>query len=223
MVGFKSLVGHNFYFFYFPGSSSGRLSTGSHCSGTSLGDSGTHSDAESERKFRSAVNECCSYRKTKEPLENYDIPPSPVSLLSDRQKMSNGILNYDIPPSPISNEFLSGIQLNTPPPSVVTCTCDTLSNDIFYYNTSKESYIMPNESTLHNRLIKASKNYLKTVEEGVENKTDDKNLEYTNIPNLDGKVTAKCVVIDDNEENGIDLHLPDYVNVETPEMPVSCK
>lgn len=209
-------------------SSSGRLSTGSHCSGTSLGDSGTHSDAESERKFRSNVNDCCSYRRNKDITENYDVPPSPVSLLSDRQKMSNGILNYDIPPSPVTNEFLSGLQLNTPPPSFVSCSCDSLQSnkEEYYYNipNNKENLI-PNESTLHNRLIRAgSKNYLKTVDEGIETKTDETFLEYTNL-SVNGKVTAKCVVISDDEddESQIDLRLPEYVNVETPEMAVSCK
>ncbi|XP_026669368.1 phosphoinositide 3-kinase adapter protein 1 isoform X2 [Ceratina calcarata] len=50
-------------------SSSGRMSTASGCSGTSLGDSGTHSDAE-DRRLQNA-------REDKSGVMSYEIPPAP--------------------------------------------------------------------------------------------------------------------------------------------------
>lgn len=54
-------------------SSSGRLSTGSACSGASLGDSGTHSDHE-DRRFSSST---CRIGHPGSLLENYMVPPTP--------------------------------------------------------------------------------------------------------------------------------------------------
>ncbi|XP_076237197.1 DBB domain-containing protein stumps isoform X2 [Calliopsis andreniformis] len=50
-------------------SSSGRMSTASGCSGTSLGDSGTHSDTE-DRRLQNA-------REDKQGVMSYEIPPAP--------------------------------------------------------------------------------------------------------------------------------------------------
>ncbi|XP_051862654.1 phosphoinositide 3-kinase adapter protein 1 isoform X1 [Drosophila albomicans] len=52
-------------------SSSGRLSTGSNCSGASLGDSGTHSDHEDRRQFG------CRLGNPGTLLDNYLVPPPP--------------------------------------------------------------------------------------------------------------------------------------------------
>ncbi|KAL0274845.1 UNVERIFIED_CONTAM: hypothetical protein PYX00_002877 [Menopon gallinae] len=206
-------------------SSSGRLSTGSHCSGMSLGDSGTHSDPESERKYRSGANGCCTHRRGKDAAENYDVPPSPVALLASKQKMSNGIPNYDIPPVPVTqNVFVcsrfNGVHLSTPPP----CVVETQPRETFYYNLPSP---VPNESVLHNQLAKASsKNCLQALEECAESKTDEKAtpLEYMNLPSVDGRVTAKYVVIEDEEKlPSLDANLPNYVNVEPPEVEISCK
>ncbi|XP_055680044.1 uncharacterized protein LOC129788072 isoform X2 [Lutzomyia longipalpis] len=53
-------------------SSSGRMSTGSVCSGTSLGDSGTHSDHEDRRQIYN-----CRVGVPGSLMENYSIPPAP--------------------------------------------------------------------------------------------------------------------------------------------------
>lgn len=55
-------------------SSSGRMSTGSACSGTSLGDSGTHSDHEERRN---AYNSACRVGNPGSLMDNYLIPPPP--------------------------------------------------------------------------------------------------------------------------------------------------
>ncbi|XP_032597429.1 phosphoinositide 3-kinase adapter protein 1 isoform X2 [Drosophila grimshawi] len=52
-------------------SSSGRLSTGSNCSGASLGDSGTHSDHEERRQFG------CRLGTPGSLMDNYLVPPPP--------------------------------------------------------------------------------------------------------------------------------------------------
>ncbi|KRG02255.1 phosphoinositide 3-kinase adapter protein 1 isoform X2 [Drosophila mojavensis] len=52
-------------------SSSGRLSTGSNCSGASLGDSGTHSDHEDRRQFG------CRLGTPGSLMDNYLVPPPP--------------------------------------------------------------------------------------------------------------------------------------------------
>lgn len=52
-------------------SSSGRLSTGSNCSGASLGDSGTHSDHEERRQFGCRLGTAGSL------MDNYLVPPPP--------------------------------------------------------------------------------------------------------------------------------------------------
>ncbi|XP_059616168.1 phosphoinositide 3-kinase adapter protein 1 isoform X2 [Phlebotomus argentipes] len=53
-------------------SSSGRMSTGSVCSGTSLGDSGTHSDHEDRRQMYN-----CRVGVPGSLMENYSVPPAP--------------------------------------------------------------------------------------------------------------------------------------------------
>lgn len=210
MISSKQLINFNYI-----GSSSGRLSTGSHCSGTSLGDSGTHSDAESDRKPRSTNSSCCNTFKTKDGLDNYDIPPSPICLLSTKPKQSNGILNYDIPP-PLSKQ--NGLKHHWDNESCPSC--DSLSNDVNYYNLISKDIPIPNQSTLHNRLA-SSKNCLQIVEEDTETKTEDNCYEYINLPGLNGKVTAKCIVIGSDDEDETvkdtsipDINMPDYVNVE---------
>lgn len=55
-------------------SSSGRMSTGSACSGTSLGDSGTHSDHEERRH---AFSTTCQIGHPGSLMDNYMIPPAP--------------------------------------------------------------------------------------------------------------------------------------------------
>lgn len=193
----------------------------------SLGDSGTHSDPESERKYRSAANGCCNHRRGKDIAENYDVPPSPVALLASKHKMSNGISNYDIPPVPMQSEFvcsrINGVHLSTPPP----CVVEAQVRETFYYNLPSRDSPAPNESVLHNQLAKASsRSCLQALEESAESKTDEKAppFEYMNLPSVDGRVTAKYVVIEDEEKlPSLDVNLPDYVNVEPPEVEISCK
>ncbi|CAD7084728.1 unnamed protein product [Hermetia illucens] len=58
-------------------SSSGRMSTGSACSGTSLGDSGTHSDHEDRRQIYN-----CRLGNPGSLLDNYLVPPAPRPVLT---------------------------------------------------------------------------------------------------------------------------------------------
>lgn len=197
----------------FPGSSSGRLSTGSHCSGTSLGDSGTHSDAESERKNRSTSNSFSSNFKLKDSMDNYDVPPNPVCLANGKPKTSNGILNYDIPPCSLFNEYgLKQQDLDTE-----SClSSDSHTNEVNYYNLIGKDIPVPNQSTLHGNLAKAaSKNSLKTPE-----KTEESNCyEYINLPDAIGKDSVKSLQNgiegnDSKKPSNLEIQLPDYVNVE---------
>lgn len=83
-------------------SSSGRLSTGSNCSGTSLGDSGTHSDHD-ERRFG------CRLASPVVPMDNYLVPPTPRPVYTPTS--TPGDERHQIVfPSPMS----SCTKLNTP-------------------------------------------------------------------------------------------------------------
>ncbi|TMW44877.1 hypothetical protein DOY81_010042 [Sarcophaga bullata] len=83
-------------------SSSGRLSTGSNCSGTSLGDSGTHSDHE-ERRFG------CRLGSPGSLMDNYLVPPPPRPIFTPNS--TPGDERHQITfPSPMS----SCTRLNTP-------------------------------------------------------------------------------------------------------------
>ncbi|XP_037027608.1 phosphoinositide 3-kinase adapter protein 1 isoform X1 [Bradysia coprophila] len=61
-------------------SSSGRMSTGSACSGASLGDSGTHSDQEERRPVFS--NNTCRVGLPGSLMDNYLIPPTPRPVIT---------------------------------------------------------------------------------------------------------------------------------------------
>lgn len=115
-------------------SSSGRMSTGSVCSGASLGDSGTHSDHEDRRNI---FANACRIGQPGSLIDNYLIPPTPRPVLStvvdadSKNKSVNceGVDEIDssanehyvlfpsnIPVSPISNvshEYMNFSGLNT--------------------------------------------------------------------------------------------------------------
>ncbi|XP_021917615.1 phosphoinositide 3-kinase adapter protein 1 isoform X3 [Zootermopsis nevadensis] len=61
-------------------SSSGRMSTVSACSGTSLGDSGTHSDPEDRKMLSSPTDARNCGNGVKFGIQNYEIPPAPRPL-----------------------------------------------------------------------------------------------------------------------------------------------
>ncbi|KAK6627950.1 hypothetical protein RUM44_010432 [Polyplax serrata] len=192
-------------------SSSGRLSTGSHCSGASLGDSGTHSDAESERKSRSTSGSICNSFKVKDSLDNYDVPPNPVSLANGKPKTSNGILNYDIPPS---STLLSEYGLKQQWDNESCLSCDSQGNEVNYYNLVGKDIPIPNQSALHGPIIKAaSRNCLKAEKErGPDNKTEENNCyEYINLPGVDEVEGEKENI---KEGPNLEIQVPDYVNVE---------
>lgn len=62
--------------------SSGRLSTGSVCSGTSLGDSGTHSDHDERRPGNFTATNCRVGTPGSLLLDNYMVPPAPRPVSS---------------------------------------------------------------------------------------------------------------------------------------------
>lgn len=168
-----------------------------------MGDSGTHSDTESERKIRSSPsNGFCHTYKAKEILEDYDVPPpNPICFINNnnngnggnnsgnnKQKCSatNGILNYDIPPPSLTLSDYSFKQ-NWDNESCISTDSLNATNEVNYYNLlGKDVAITPNQSTLHSRLAKGpSKNLLKSVEENNKKTDDDNNCyEYINLPSL---------------------------------------
>lgn len=77
-------------------SSSGRLSTGSACSGASLGDSGTHSDPEDRRVFNASQHSCRVGTPGSLMLDNYLIPPTPrpVSATTPTSPCDSPCLKY---------------------------------------------------------------------------------------------------------------------------------
>lgn len=84
-------------------SSSGRLSTGSVCSGTSLGDSGTHSDHDERgRQMNFSAANCRVGTPGSLLMDNYMIPPAPRPVstpLTEEQRFSNANEHYIIFPS----------------------------------------------------------------------------------------------------------------------------
>ncbi|XP_054726447.1 phosphoinositide 3-kinase adapter protein 1 [Anastrepha obliqua] len=122
-------------------SSSGRLSTGSNCSGTSLGDSGTHSDHE-ERRFG------CRLGSPGTLMDNYLVPPPPRPVLTPNStpgeerhqlvfpspKSSHQRLN--MPTSPTGSEHYQMFPSNIP---VYTSQNLSTSQPNNYLNTIMEA------------------------------------------------------------------------------------
>ncbi|XP_036323209.1 uncharacterized protein LOC118737066 isoform X2 [Rhagoletis pomonella] len=122
-------------------SSSGRLSTGSNCSGTSLGDSGTHSDHE-ERRFG------CRLGSPAALMENYLVPPPPRPVLTpnstpgeERQQLvfpspKSSHQRLNIPTSPTGSEHYQMFPSNIP---VYTSQNLSTSQPNNYLNTIMEA------------------------------------------------------------------------------------
>ncbi|XP_019892071.2 uncharacterized protein LOC101895140 isoform X2 [Musca domestica] len=120
-------------------SSSGRLSTGSNCSGTSLGDSGTHSDHD-ERRF--------GCRLASPGMDNYLVPPTPRPVYTPNS--TPGDERHQIVfPSPMS----SCTKLNTP-------TSPTSSEHYQMFPSNIPVYSSQNLST-----SSSCNNYLNTIME----------------------------------------------------------
>lgn len=125
-------------------SSSGRLSTGSNCSGTSLGDSGTHSDHE-ERRFG------CRLASPAALMDNYLVPPPPRPVLTPNS--TPGEERHQLVfPSPKS----SLQRLNTPTSPTDGEHYQMFPSNIPVYTSQNLSTSQPN-------------NYLNTIIEAKEN------------------------------------------------------
>ncbi|KAM7359221.1 DBB domain-containing protein stumps isoform 4-T4 [Cochliomyia hominivorax] len=121
-------------------SSSGRLSTGSNCSGTSLGDSGTHSDHE-ERRFG------CRLGSPGSLMDNYLVPPPPRPIFTPNS--TPGDERHQITfPSPMS----SCTRLNTPTSPTNSEHYQMFPSNIPVYNSQ-------------NLTSSTSNNYLNTIME----------------------------------------------------------
>ncbi|XP_067619172.1 uncharacterized protein stumps isoform X2 [Eurosta solidaginis] len=126
-------------------SSSGRLSTGSNCSGTSLGDSGTHSDHE-ERRFG------CHHPSNAAILDNYLVPPAPRPVLLTPNSTPGEERQQLVFPSPKS----SNTRLNTPTSPTGSEHYQIFPSNIPVYTSQNLSTSQPN-------------NYLNTIMEAKEN------------------------------------------------------
>ncbi|XP_004534124.1 uncharacterized protein LOC101453892 isoform X2 [Ceratitis capitata] len=125
-------------------SSSGRLSTGSNCSGASLGDSGTHSDHE-ERRFG------CRLASPATLMDNYLVPPPPRPVLTPNS--TPGEERHQLVfPSPKS----SLQRLNTPTSPTGSEHYQIFPSNIPVYTSQNLSTSQPN-------------NYLNTIMEAKEN------------------------------------------------------
>ncbi|XP_029405857.2 uncharacterized protein LOC105225788 isoform X2 [Bactrocera dorsalis] len=125
-------------------SSSARLSTGSNCSGTSMGDSGTHSDHE-ERRFG------CRLGSPAALMDNYLIPPPPRPVLTPNS--TPGEERHQLVfPSPKS----SLQRLNTPTSPTGGEHYQMFPSNIPVYTSQNLSTSQPN-------------NYLNTIMEAKEN------------------------------------------------------
>ncbi|XP_026481974.1 uncharacterized protein LOC113389136 [Ctenocephalides felis] len=123
-------------------SSSGRLSTGSVCSGASLGDSGTHSDNE-DRKM-SLKHLSIDQTKKQSNFDNYLIPPAPRPLLQlpvrsniERFTSPTGQEHYiRFPPSnqPVVTSSFNSRTNQTPPLTPVTPQTPPLFSTMDYGN-----------------------------------------------------------------------------------------
>ncbi|XP_075148805.1 DBB domain-containing protein stumps isoform X2 [Haematobia irritans] len=122
-------------------SSSGRLSTGSNCSGTSLGDSGTHSDHD-DRRFG------CRLASPVVPMDNYLVPPTPRPVYTPTSTPGDE-RHHIVFPSPMS----SCSKLNTP-------TSPTSSDHYQMFPSNIPVYTSQNLSS-----SSSGNNYLNTIME----------------------------------------------------------
>uniref|UniRef100_A0A1A9WPE8 DBB domain-containing protein n=1 Tax=Glossina brevipalpis TaxID=37001 RepID=A0A1A9WPE8_9MUSC len=129
-------------------SSSGRLSTGSNCSGTSLGDSGTHSDHE-ERRFG------CRLVSPGSLIDNYLVPPPPRPVFTpnstpgdERHQIvfpspMSSCTRLNSPTSPLGNEHYQMFPSNIP---VYNSQSTNNSQSNNYLNTIMEANHEPDHN-----------------------------------------------------------------------------
>ncbi|KAH8418035.1 hypothetical protein KR222_010832, partial [Zaprionus bogoriensis] len=125
-------------------SSSGRLSTGSNCSGASLGDSGTHSDHEDRRQF------ACRLGTPGSLMDNYLVPPpprpvfTPVSTPGDER-------HQIVFPSPMS----SCQRLHTPTSPTGSDHYQMFPSNIPVYGSGSQQLSSSQSSSLLNTIVEA--------------------------------------------------------------------
>ncbi|XP_046806310.1 uncharacterized protein LOC111676505 isoform X1 [Lucilia cuprina] len=153
-------------------SSSGRLSTGSNCSGTSLGDSGTHSDHE-ERRFG------CRLGSPGSLMDNYLVPPPPRPIFTPNS--TPGDERHQITfPSPMS----SCTRLNTPTSPTSSEHYQMFPSNIPVYNSQNLS--SSNSNNYLNTIMEAKQEQEHNYQNGVTLQTIKLN-ERSNI--IYGKLT----------------------------------
>ncbi|KAL9897996.1 DBB domain-containing protein stumps isoform 2-T2 [Glossina fuscipes fuscipes] len=125
-------------------SSSGRLSTGSNCSGTSLGDSGTHSDHE-ERRFG------CRLGSPGTLTDNYLVPPPPRPIFTPNS--TPGDERHQIVfPSPMS----SCTRLNSPTSPLGNEHYQMFPSNIPVYNSQSTNNSQNSNSNYLNTIMEAN-------------------------------------------------------------------
>ncbi|ALC45437.1 stumps [Drosophila busckii] len=137
-------------------SSSGRLSTGSNCSGASMGDSGTHSDHEERRQFGCRLGNAGSL------MDNYLVPPpprpvfTPVSTPGDER-------HQIVFPSPMS----SCQRLHTPTSPTGSEHYQMFPSNIPVYGTGSQPLSSSQSSNYLNTIMEAKEQDTQHYQNGV--------------------------------------------------------
>ncbi|XP_034489261.1 phosphoinositide 3-kinase adapter protein 1 isoform X3 [Drosophila innubila] len=159
-------------------SSSGRLSTGSNCSGASLGDSGTHSDHEDRRQFGCRLGNAGSL------MDNYLVPPpprpvfTPVSTPGDER-------HQIVFPSPMS----SCTRLHTPTSPTGSDHYQMFPSNIPVYGNGSQPLSTSQSSSLLNTIMEA-KEHTQDAQQHYQNGVTLQPIKLNERPNIIyGKLT----------------------------------
>lgn len=181
-------------------SSSGRMSTLSGCSGTSMGDSGTHSDPD-DRKAPFCPLELTKSLGGKEAMPNYAIPPAPRVLASALTNSDSFVTIADRPPEPVPRPE-SDPYISLEEPNQYVNTGDLSQKQSVWTETEQRIAVMISAKTDDDNHRKSEGGYLEILPVS--------NGEYINVSYTQNSS-------DKSESGGSDTNeapdMPEYVNV----------
>lgn len=182
-------------------SSSGRLSTGSNCSGTSLGDSGTHSDHE-ERRFG------CRLGSPGSLMDNYLVPPPPRPIFTPNS--TPGDERHQITfPSPMS----SCTRLNTPTSPTTSEHYQMFPSNIPVYNS--QNLTSSTSNNYLNTIMEAKQEQEHNYQNGVTLQTIKLNERSNIIYGKLTKATPNCSSFKPKQTTAVPVATPQVASVET--------
>ncbi|KAK7873874.1 hypothetical protein R5R35_005736 [Gryllus longicercus] len=187
-------------------SSSGRMSTLSGCSGTSMGDSGTHSDTDDRKAPFCPVE----LTKTVGAMPNYAIPPAPRVVMSFTSPMESCITKIENrPPEPVprpeSDPYISPEET----PSYMN-TGETPRKQSIWSETEERISVMISANSTNTEVVNQDQNKRISEPEYLE-ALPINNSEYVNI-SYSTETTSKTEQ-SQSEQNDATDSMPEYMNV----------